>query len=239
MAEGDAQAKAQELYETIRHWIKWQPGWQLSDPKWPDVIQGDPTRVDITKVMQRACCCPYSCDETEGQGDISTGGTRRSMACRSSGSSSVSIWALEQKAFAVEPLFEQQRKQLSMLFRVASQERDYFLRADVGVLGEQPLHQLLQSRFPCVVYGASPMAAAVCDTRRSMAISRPPPYRRVCVPPGYRSSLGFHSRASFCASATCAGVIFAAILSRVPTALSRSSFGALAAARSNHMYDCA
>ena len=84
-----------------------------------------------------------------------------------------STWALEQEAFAVEPLFEQQRKQLSMLFRVASQEPGYFLRADVGVLGEQPLHQLLQSRFPCVVYGASPMAAAVCDTRCSMAISCP------------------------------------------------------------------
>ena len=94
---------------------------------------------------------------------------------QASRSSSVSSWALGQDAFAVEPFFEQQRKQLSMLFRVANQERGYFLRADVGILGEKLLHQLLQSRFPLVVYGASPMAAAVCETRCSMAISRPPP----------------------------------------------------------------
>ena len=45
---------------------------------------------------------------------------------------------------------------------------------------------------------------------------------------------GFHSRASFCASAICAGVILAATLSRCLTA----SASPLAATRLNHMYAC-
>ena len=63
-------------------------------------------------------------------------------------------------------------------------------------------------------YAASNLAASNLDT---------------CT--GY---LGFHSRASFCASAICAGVILAAIWSR----LLMASASPLAAARLHHMCAC-
>lgn len=40
----------------------------------------------------------------------------------------------------------------------------------------------------------------------------------------FDANVGFHTRARFCASATCAGVIFVATRSRLPIALSRFSF---------------
>jgi len=45
------------------------------------------------------------------------------------------VW-IEQAAFAVKPLFEQQRKQLSMSFRVVAQKRSHILRAGAGIVGE-------------------------------------------------------------------------------------------------------
>ena len=63
-------------------------------------------------------------------------------------------------------------------------------------------------------YAASNLAANSLDTRT-----------------GY---WGFHSRASFCASAICAGVILAATLSRFLTAAASP----LAATRLNHMCAC-
>ena len=49
----------------------------------------------------------------------------------------------------------------------------------------------------------------------------------------YRSGFGFHSRAKFCASAICAGVILEATLSRCSTA---SAILSCEAARLSHMY---
>jgi hypothetical protein len=45
--------KADALYKKIRHWIEWQPGWQLGDPKWPDAIRNH-TRIEVIKAAHGA-----------------------------------------------------------------------------------------------------------------------------------------------------------------------------------------
>ncbi len=54
MNQGEVEKKAQELYEKIRDWIEWQPGWQPGNPKFPDAIKSDPTGIAISKAAHGA-----------------------------------------------------------------------------------------------------------------------------------------------------------------------------------------